>query len=188
MVKIAIVEDEKQVYEQLVSYLKQYAKTRDHTISTTHFSRAEPFLNGEVSEYDAVFMDIELPSMDGFSAVRELRKIDSEAVVIFVTNLAQYAVKGYEVSAFDFVIKPVTYHHFSLKMDRLFVYLSTTDKRKLVISSREGKKIVPISELKYVEIIKHKLTFHTLNGNIECSGTLKKVCGDLDGLSILQLL
>ena len=53
-------------------------------------------------------MDIDMPYLDGMSAARKLREADQSVCIIFVTNLARFAVQGYEVSAFDFMVKPLS--------------------------------------------------------------------------------
>ena len=63
-------------------------------------------------------MDIEMPDLDGLAASQKLREIDRSVILIFITNLAQFAVRGYEVDALDFVVKPVTYYVLALKLKR----------------------------------------------------------------------
>ena len=55
--------------------------------------------------------------MDGMSAAEEIRKMDSEVVIIFITNMAQYAIRGYAVDALDYVLKPVSYFAFSQRLN-----------------------------------------------------------------------
>ena len=56
--------------------------------------------------------------VDGMTAAEEIRKMDSEVVIIFITNMTQYAIRGYEVDALDYVLKPVSYFAFSQKLKR----------------------------------------------------------------------
>lgn len=182
MVKIAIVEDENAASDQIVSYCGRYAKENAREISVMQYQSTEQLFAGEYTAYDMILMDIELPGLDGFSAVKKLRAANNDVAVIFVTNLAQYAVKGYEVGAFDFIVKPVSYYNFALKMNRVLSYLDTLVKKKLIISTRDGKKIVPVDELRYVEVMKHVVVFHLGNSQIVASGTLKKVREELEGL------
>lgn len=56
--------------------------------------------------------------MDGMAAAEEIRKMDSEVIIIFITNMTQYAIRGYEVDALDYMLKPVNYFAFSQKLDK----------------------------------------------------------------------
>ena len=57
-----------------------------------------------------------MPGLDGFGAAEKIRAVDADAVLVFVTNMAQYAIKGYEVDALDYVLKPVNYYQFCTKL------------------------------------------------------------------------
>lgn len=101
MIRIAIVEDETEIAETLKSYLKKFFSSLNTDIFTKHFDNAIKFLDQYRFDFDLVFMDINLPGIDGMRATKELREKDRNVTVIFVTSLAQYAIKGYEVNAFD---------------------------------------------------------------------------------------
>lgn len=64
-------------------------------------------------------MDINLGESNGLEISKKIREIDDETIIIFVSNLAQYAVEGYEVEAMDFIVKPMTYYVFSMKFKEL---------------------------------------------------------------------
>lgn len=57
---------------------------------------------GFQAEFDVLFLDIEMPRLDGMSAARQIRERDEQVTIIFITNMAQYAIHGYEVGALDF--------------------------------------------------------------------------------------
>lgn len=182
--KFCIVEDDNQTARTIEDYVKKYFLTAGMPVEVERFSEAVSFLDRFDANVDAVFMDVELPGLNGMDAVRELRGKQSGAdvVVIFVTNLAQYAVSGYEVSAFDFIVKPVSYGHFSMKLGRLCRYFAANRKREICVSTRHGKSVVKASDIRYVEIMRHVVTYHTVNGQIVGSGTLKNVIAMLEGL------
>lgn len=73
------------------------------------------FLEEYDSTYDIVFLDIEMPGSDGLTTAREIRGKDDAVAIIFITNMAQYAIHGYEVNAIDFMVKPVGYFNFAQK-------------------------------------------------------------------------
>ena len=61
-----------------------------------------------------------MSAMDGMSAAEEIRKKDSDVVIIFITNMPQYAIRGYAVEALDYVLKPVSYFAFSQRLSKLW--------------------------------------------------------------------
>ena len=118
MIRIALVEDEENNVKEINSYLKRYSKEYNVEIQISNFGYANLFLSQYNNNFDIVLMDIGLSDIDGMTAIRKLREIDNNVLVIFVTNLAQYAVNGYEVDAFDFLVKPVSYYNLVLKINR----------------------------------------------------------------------
>ena len=182
MINIAIIEDEKKVRELIVSYMKRYSNGDTGKFSADEFDKAEPFVYNYKAGYDIIFMDIELPGINGMEASQLIRKADSEVMIIFVTNMAQFAVKGYEVEAFDFIVKPVLYAEFAMKMDRATKALGLRKGRNIWVATRSGRKAVNTEKLMYVEIMRHSITFHSEAGDFSCSGTLAGVKEMLSGL------
>lgn len=119
MWKAAVVEDEREAAERIAEYLGRFGAENGETFDVSYYGDAEAFLAGYDPECDIVFMDIQLPDMSGMDAARALRAVDSEVTLVFVTSMVQYAVSGYEVSALDFIVKPVSYPNFAMKMKRV---------------------------------------------------------------------
>lgn len=140
------------------------------------------FLEKYRANYDLVFMDIEMPVMDGMSAIKKLRQIDKNVLVVIVTNLAQYAVNGYELGVFDFMVKPVGYYSVAMRLSRAFETLGTISRRQIRVPSRTGKKMISADALRYVEVMRHMLVFHTAAEEVCGTGTMKKICELLEGL------
>ena len=73
---------------------------------------------------------------------KKLREIDNNVLVIFVTNLAQYAVNGYEVDAFDFLVKPVSYYNLVLKINRALERIGSRKEKQIWVSTRNKKRLI----------------------------------------------
>lgn len=179
MWNVAIIEDEETMSDQLISYFSKYGKENSESFSFEVFKTAESFLGHYKKQFSFVLMDINLPGINGMECVRKLREVDETVLIIFVTNLAQFAVDGYEVKAFDFIVKPISFYNFSLKLKRALNHLTSLNNFELVVSTKERKYFVNINELVYIEIRNHTMIYHTLAGEIIGSGTLKSLYANL---------
>ena len=173
MIRVAIVEDEKSAAEVLMNHLNLFGKNNDCSFSIVHFDNAIDFLNKYNNSYDIVFMDIDMANMDGMTAAEKLRKMDSTVILIFVTNLAQYAVKGYEVEALDFIVKPVSYYGLDLKLKRVIKRINDTIDLKISINDSIIK--IKTSDIYYIETNGHKVIYHTKEGDYTAYGSLKNI-------------
>ena len=118
MIKIAFVEDDPACKELLVEYARRYAKETGAEVQIDCFGDGLEFLEKYTSDYTVVFMDVEMPFANGFEIARKMREKDAFVPLIFMTHMAQYAIKGYEVNAIDYVVKPVAYGTFSISSKR----------------------------------------------------------------------
>ncbi len=177
MYRVAIVEDEVAERENLAENLARYSGMFEIRM----FPSAVEFLTDYKPVFDIVFMDIDMPYLDGMTAAHRLRELDADVCLIFVTNMAKFALKGYEVSAFDFIVKPVSYPAFSLKLDRILRHLGVrTDKSVLIQSGRDKLLRVAVADILYVEVMGHKIVYHLPDQKVLSYGTLKSVEDAID--------
>ena len=182
MTNIAIVEDDVKTQELLKSYLADFTAKSGEEFRVHCFENPVNFLTDYRANYDIVLMDIELPHMNGMEVSHKLREMDKSVTLIFVTNMAQFAVEGYAVDAFDYIVKPVSCDDFALKLDRALKRIRRASDVKLKIAVNYSIKLILSSQLKYVEVIGHKLIYHTVSdGNLTTTGTLKEVEEKLAG-------
>lgn len=173
MLRVAIVEDAPRELALLQKHLQNYADERGLTFEFAAFGDATAFLDRYRANYDIVFMDIELPGMDGMEAAHRLRAMDRQVALIFVTNMAQFAVKGYEVDALDYIVKPVKYGSLRVKLDRA-VARCRAAAEAITITQQSGTLRLLLRELLYIEVNGHRLTYHTEQGVFEGSGSLQE--------------
>ena len=117
MLRVAIAEDNPKDRERLQSFLKQYETEKNTQIEIAEYTDGSKLLEQYRPCYDVIFLDVEMPEMDGMKAAEKIREMDEEVILIFITNMAKYAIRGYQVQALDYVLKPVKYEAFSVKMD-----------------------------------------------------------------------
>mgnify|MGYP003379117498 CR=1 FL=1 len=126
--RIAIVEDEAEQREQLRSYILQYAGETSRSFDVVTFFNALELLEDYTPQYDIILLDIEMPGLNGMEAAERLRLVDGDVVLMFVTNMAQYAINGYAVGALDFVLKPVTYGQLALKLKKAMTIVASREQ------------------------------------------------------------
>lgn len=174
MKNIAIVEDDKESADILKESLERYRNANGEEFKVLWFKDAISFLTNYKANYDIVFMDIEMPDLNGMDAAKKMRTLDETAVLIFVANMAQYAVNGYEVNAYDFIVKPFSYSNFAMKLQRALKFIDSKGGSKIYIPVDDGAMCLTSAEIIYAEIIKHKIIYHTTRGEYNSHGTLKK--------------
>lgn len=183
MWKVIMVEDDNEAAETIAGYLLRFGDENGETFDVKRYGDAEAFLASYDPACDIVLMDIQLPDMSGMDAAHRLRAVDSEVTLVFVTSMVQYAVGGYEVGALDFIVKPVSYGNFALKMKRVLRERRTRAPRsdELSLSGEGGVRRVAVSAIKYIEVVGHHLIFHTFDGNVDICGSLADMEGTLAG-------
>ncbi|MCX4313130.1 MAG: LytTR family DNA-binding domain-containing protein [Clostridia bacterium] len=176
MINIAIVEDSKADALLLKEYVESATDKLAEKCAVTVFDNALKFLDGYRGNFEIVFMDIELPGLDGMNAAKRLRGVDADVILIFVTNMAQYAVGGYAVDAMDFMVKPISFDNIYLKLSRAFNRINSHREEKLVIQGKNGASIVNVSQIRYIEVMNHKITLNMANGDkVTATGSLTAI-------------
>jgi DNA-binding LytR/AlgR family response regulator len=175
MIKIAIVEDEPMYAKQLEEFLRQYEREHGENFDIVMYADGDEIVHKYKAELDIILMDVEMKFMDGMSAAEEIRKVDTEVVIIFITNMAQYAIRGYAVDALDYVLKPVSYFAFSQRLSRAIGRMKKREKKILSVNVKGGTVRLDAADIYYVESQGHNLIFHTASGNYESAGTMKEV-------------
>lgn len=183
MLRIAIVDDETDACDHLARLVARYAAAHAQPIEAATHTSANAFLaNLEFADAapDIVFLDIEMPGLDGMQAAHTLRDKGFDGQIVFVTNMAQFAIRGYEVGALDFIVKPVDYPTFEFKFARVAQAAQRRQDAFVVLDTKGGFLRLRLADLIYVEVSDHKLIYHTTTGNVELWGTIKAAAADLE--------
>lgn len=180
MIKISILDDNELAIKELSSFLNDYEKENNLEFKLYPFNNGFNFLDSIKEGYNIVFLDIDMPGINGLDVARKLRAIDRNVIIVFVTNMASCAINGYEVEATDFLVKPIRKEQISFCLNKCLTRIVEAPYKKLTIKSKEGYVSIKDTDIIYAEVNLHSLIYHTKNGVFESYGSLKDLEGILD--------
>lgn len=173
MIKIAIVDDEEVCRKTLSDHIIRFFDGRDEKYNIVQYSDAIDFLTNYKFSFDIVFLDIDMRLSNGMDMAYKLRELDQNIVIIFQTHLAQYAIKGYEVGAIGYLLKPVDYYSVSMRLKSALKVVAMNEiDVNIRVTTNDGIRMLYASEVKYIEVVDHKLFFHAASGDYADWGQL----------------
>ena len=188
MIKIAYVEDDSGTTNIIANCLDRYAEEKKTELHYTHFDRAEELLESYSPQYDLIFFDIMLvDGITGMEAAAKLRKLDESVQIIFITSLAQYAVKSYEVGALDFVLKPFSYYQLAMKLDRAIHVITRDAGLSIPVNTATGIRILSDRDITFLEVFDHDLIYHTDRETFRTRESLSKKEKELEGRPFVRV-
>lgn len=173
MIRVAIVEDEAEIREQLMGYVQRYTRQYGTVFEVKTFADGLEILEDYRPVYDLILLDIEMKHLDGMETARCIRELDPEVMLVFITNMAQYAIKGYAVGALDYVLKPVPYFAFSQQLQKVEEQLRRRTRHYLAVPVEGGLRRLDTSRIYYIESEGHRVHFYTEEGDFAAPGALK---------------
>lgn len=173
MLKIAVVEDQTEVRESLSQFIRQYAGEQGLQAEVEPFADGAVIAEGYQPGYDIIFLDVEMPRLGGFGAAERIRAVDPDVVLVFVTNMAQYAINGYAVGALDFVLKPVNYYTFTVRLARAIRRARQRKNGQILLTLPDCVRRLDTQQIHYVEVQNRMLHYHTELGEFVLRGTMQ---------------
>lgn len=170
LLRIAIVEDETPHAELLTQQIESWQKQQNMEnvgleVVIRHFCHASAFFFAwEEESYDMIFLDIQMPGINGMEAARKIRETDGEVKLVFTTGIADYMQEGYEVEAVRYLLKPITREKLWQCLDRL--RQAPAPSQRLVFQTLEGVVKVSEQEIEYFEARGHYTICHLWEGQL----------------------
>ena len=186
MLRIAVVDDDEEDLSRIRAYLDQYFAAEPREYSVSSFSDGEDLLLQKPDSFDLLFLDVEMRWSNGIDIARTLRERGSDLVILFISRIAQYAVEGYSVDALDYLLKPVAYEEFAVKLGRALRQIDARQPFRIRLSQGGDHRWLSSDAIRYVEVFGHHLVYHTTEGQFRTTDTIGAAAGQLVPLGFLQ--
>lgn len=173
--RIAIVEDDLQERERLSALTRQYFDGQGKACHIRLFSDGDELLEDYRPCWDLILLDIKMARLDGITTAEMIRRLDRDVLLVFVTNMEHYAIKGYSVRALDYLLKPVNARMLEQVLRQAEHLLAERTKKYISLPTQKGMVRLNVADIDYVEVESHVLSVVTVHGTFTLRGTISGV-------------
>lgn len=175
MIKVAVCDDDEQVRKELSSYIKMYFKTRQLELYILEFNSGIDLLKVNI-RLDIIFLDIEMPQLNGIMTAEKLRNWDVRSKIIYISNYEQYKLSAYSVHAFDYICKPIDDKTIYGLLDEVIRYIEgAVTEKKYVFKTDQGIVSLKTDDIYYFEYLSRKVSIVSTKGIYVASYSLKMI-------------
>lgn len=174
--KIAIVEDQKIEQERLSSYIKTYCQQAGIAVEISFFNDGIHITSDYQKQFDLIYLDVQMEIMDGMTTAKQIRALDKDVLIVFVTNHSHVAIQGYSVEAIDFLLKPLSNFVFEEHFKKILRKLPhPEDDAYLYVKSKGSRLKIAQKDIYYIESQGHQIHIYTKTGLVTTHNTLKNI-------------
>ncbi len=188
-----VVDDEPLVRSELVYALGRVAGDAQITEAADAVEALRALGDGA---YDAVFLDINLPGLDGLELARVVNRQQSPPQIVFVTAHDVHAVDAFELAAFDYVVKPVSESRLARTVERLRAHRAdkaspppggTPSAVRVALDDGDRTRLVKVSDMRYVQANGHVVTVRLFDDDLRWKGSLADAAARLEPNGFLRV-
>lgn len=185
MIRIAVCDDEKEIREYLRAQITDILASEDIDGAVDLYADGAPLVEvyktGK-ADYDLLLLDITMKQCDGMLAAKQIREINNDVMIVFVTASAEYVFSGYEVRAFRYLLKPELTTGFTRIFRECLRELTKSDEIHFSFQTGNQTVRIPVKDILYFESDKRKIIVkmaqdraYSFYGKLDTvEGTLKK--------------
>lgn len=184
--RIAICDDEEKIRELIKERIHKYYFSNNIEFSIQTFESGKELLNSDLALIDVLFLDVDMPDMNGLETARSIREQDKDMLIVFLTAYSEFVFESFKVDAFRYLVKPVQSQELTETLEAVYKKLSTPDEY-LNFQFQNETFSIKYSDIIYVEGMRDKIWFYCSDGIYRWRGTIKSLNEKLSGKGFFQV-
>jgi len=179
IVRFAICEDDSNMQQRLSDAVTDWAKSRKIQVDILCYLSAEAFIMAWPDlSFDLAFLDIQMKGMTGIDLAGYIRKTDKNMLIVFVTSFSQYVLKGYDVNALHYLIKPISQAKLLPILDKAHMIWNSRQNAVILVNNGNGQMKLLYDDIYCISMLSHTAKIQTENDEYE----LRKTADELSDL------
>lgn len=180
MLRIAVCDDASDIRWQLARYFERFEKESGIGLQVDSYESGAALLTADYTVYDLLILDVQMGAPNGIETARRIRWAGGDMTIVFFTSYLQYALEGYEVQAFRFLLKPLSYEQFSIVVGQALTQMHSQRTEYIRIHQKDSTIGVPLEQIMYAETERGHIALHTKKHEcIQGSLTMKELENEL---------
>ncbi|PKM54605.1 MAG: hypothetical protein CVV00_07455 [Firmicutes bacterium HGW-Firmicutes-5] len=183
MLTFAICEDDLLQQEEMINLIRKMGF--DESLDIKTYRSGEDLIHAYEEElrFSVLLLDMKMNELDGIQTANVIRKSDKNGIIIIVTSIIEYAIEGYSIDAYDFILKPIDEEKFYKVVGKAVREVHRRTNKVYKIQTREKTKVIRLSDITYFESNKKKVLVHTKEETYENIESISAVenCLNKDG-------
>lgn len=186
MIRIAVCDDDRDFTERMKLLIEQYFTEQDAESDIVIFNSGGDFLS-ENTDYNAVFLDIDMPDVGGFDIAEQISD-KSNTLIVFVTTHDELVYSSLKFRPFRFVRKAYLEEELLETMEAVKKeILKLSANKKFMLQTKKGEFLLDVDNIEYIEIYTHSIQVYTVDGEIlECYGSLSALEKQLNAFDFVR--
>lgn len=195
--RIAVCDDEKWMRDYLTEKIRALCPSEEIRLYASGEEMIRE-MERDGAEPDILFLDIQMPGMDGMESAKELRRKYQNMILIFVTALEEYVFEAFDVGAFHYLVKPFSEEKLQKVLYKAMEQCTTqkygcartmdtdidnsqsngrpqTAEKSLLVKTGSTRTRVLLSHIIYAEVFNRKIVLHTIDGDLEYYGKMSEL-------------
>ncbi|MEN8905523.1 MAG: LytTR family DNA-binding domain-containing protein [Clostridiales bacterium] len=189
MIRIAICEDELKQRIYIKSIIENESNKRNLTIKINNYESGEhliKYLEESINEFDIIFLDIKMKKISGIDTAKIIRSNNKKVLIIFITGLSEYVFEGYNVRAFNYLIKPINEKKIIRVFNEALDTLEKAPKAEFILTVNNEIFKIKYENIEYFASDKRKIDMICIDNSYNFYGSLNDIEKTLDANNFVR--